>query len=520
MKRVVKSLSFPMAGVSRIGNYRSQTRPYATPWAENVRGICSLESRHRGGSRPGLAKTCNSSLANIKAMLPVVSVNNGVRNYRVVAIADGSIYLFDGESIAVSSEKLTTENGTPITTDDGRFITFPSTISAGSPVGATNADCGAVRNGKVYLADSKLKCFNPEDSSIEDVTNAPENQPIVCSYRDRLFLAGENLTWFCSRQSDVNDWDFGADFEDTGRAVAGIVSEAGKIGDKVTALIPIKDRALVFACKNSLWVLYGDPTSGKVENISNEYGIISKDAWAVSADGLMTFLTNEGVYIWQAGSQSAPARFSESKMPDKLRNVSIERNIISMAYDPSEKGFHLFVTPQEGKGMHYWLDSENKAIWPVTFGNNGLQPVTAMRTEGSGLSEVLFGCKDGFIRKFDEESLNDDGEEIASRVLIGPIAVGSDFRDAMLTEIHGVMADLPHDCRVIWRIFSDDSAEGVADKATVGAGVKAGGAWKNGRNKTARPRVRGSWLTIEIASLNKWAFESVTIISKQLGKLK
>jgi hypothetical protein len=48
------TLSFPMAGVSRRMNYRHQERPYASPYAVNVRGVGVLEGRSRGGSRPGL----------------------------------------------------------------------------------------------------------------------------------------------------------------------------------------------------------------------------------------------------------------------------------------------------------------------------------------------------------------------------------------------------------------------------------------------------------------------------------
>ena len=65
----------------------------------------------------------------------------------------------------------------------------------------------------------------------------------------------------------------------------------------------------------------------------------------MAPEGTMAFLSNDGVFLWRAGSRAAPTRFSEDRIPDQLRNVSPTANTITMAYDPTGRGFHLFITP-------------------------------------------------------------------------------------------------------------------------------------------------------------------------------
>ncbi len=531
MRTASKTLTFPLAGVSRRRGYRKQVRPYSAPWAVNVRGVCQIESRDRGGSRPGLTKVCTTDLgSNINAMIPVTSIDaDGNRDYDIVIIADGSFYQLQGSTASSVSSRLEDDNGNPILTDDNEEILFDSSVSASSPVGETGAYCGAERNGKLYLADSVLKRYNPQTGVIENVTASngaiPTEQPLVCVYRDRIILAGKDHVWYASRQSEPEDWNFGADMGDDGRAVAGQLAYTGGIGYTPQAIIPVEDKALVFACRNSIWVLYGDPATGRLRNLSSEIGIIAPNAWARSADGLMAFLSNDGIYVWQAGSEAAPKRFSEERIPGELRNVDTS-NKISMAYDPRGRGFHLFITPESGDGSHWWLDTENKAIWPVSL-QVSHQPVATARVEGTGIAEVLLGCNDGYLRKFNEDSATDDGTSIESDVLIGPFRIApDDARDAMISEVHGIMADLPSGAIVTWRLFAGDSAEAVTDaavadiKAATPCNYRASGQWTELRNYVVRPRIRGAWAAIWLSSMDKWAYEAVMIVSRQLGRLR
>ena len=536
-RTVQKTLRFPLAGVARRRGYRDHTkeRPYAAPWAMNVRGEGPLESRDRGGSRPGLTKANATKLGTtITALLPLTSIDaSNALQHDLIIIADGILSYLRGAAISTVSADLQWPDADTILWDDGEDIVFDATVSTSSPIGSTGAYHAATRGGKLYLADSVLRVYDPNTGIIDPVTatdgTLPTSEPLVCLYRDRLILAGKNNIWHASRTSDVADYNYGAEATDINRAVSGQLEHAGGIGAVPKAVIPHRDDVLVLACANSLWALRGDPTTGNMKVVSSEIGILAPKAWAKTPDGLMAFLSNDGVYVWDMGSSSKPTRFSEERLPDELKNISATDNIITMAYDSLERGFHLFITPTDGTThTHWWLDIKNRAMWPVSL-HADHQPLAVARLETTGLADTLLGCKDGYLRKFSNASETDDSRTLNSHVLLGPFRIArNDTEDAMLSEIHGIMAD--NDDFVDWRVVMGDSAEEVADTAVTGInavingespkGVSADGRWEALRNKVARARSRGPWMIVWLSAVNKWSYEAVAIKAEQLGRLR
>jgi hypothetical protein len=290
---------------------------------------------------------------------------------------------------------------------------------------------------------------------------------------------------------------------------------------------PIHDQHLDMATANSLWVFRGDPATGQLENLSDEIGIIDPGAWALSPDGVLAFLSNDGVYLWQAGTRQAPTRFSENRVPDELREVSTD-NTISMAYDPVERGFHLFLTPASGVATHWWIDHENKALWPQRF-LEAHQPTAAALLTTTDLGEVVIGSSDGYIRKFDTSVHEDDGQAVTSHVLVGPVRLSAnDSKDALLAEVTGVMEDVTDSGTVTWRVVTGRSAAeaaeaAVADLETVLDGgspssVAASGTFTEGRGRVQRPRTRGAWVVLWLSSDEGWSYEVVAIVARQLGR--
>ena len=533
-RTVKKTLTFPLAGVARRRGYRDQPRPYAAPWAMNVRGSGPLEDRDRGGSRPGLSKVNATKLgAVITALLPITSIDStGARNRDLVIIADGILYNMSGTTISTVDADLLWPDDAIMLWDDGEEVVFDSTVSSASPIGDTNAYHAAERGGKLYLADSVLRVYDPNTGVIDPVSasdgEVPTAQPVIAAYRDRIILTGANHIWYASRTSDPTDWDYGAEMTDATKPVAGQLGLAADIGNVPKAVIPFRDKVLIFACANSMWQLRGDPGSGKIDIVSEDIGIIAPEAWARTPDGTLAFLSNDGVYIWGIGSSDRPMRFSEERLPDQLRNVDATTNQITMAYSPKGRGFHLFITPDAGGGTHWWLDINNKAIWPVKL-QNAHEPLAVARVESSGLAEVILGCNDGYLRKFSTSASTDDGYQLNSHVLLGPFRISQgDTTDALVSEIHGIMAD--NDDFVDWNIFMGDSAETVTDQAVAGINsaligqdskdVKASGRWEGLRNKVKRPRTRGPWVVVWLSAEGSWSYEAVAIVAKQLGRLR
>lgn len=533
-----KTLTWPMAGVSRSRVYREQTRPYAAPWAVNVRAYGPLEDRLRGGSRPGLVKVSTTDFGSaITAVAAVTCIDtSGVRQRDIVVIADGKFSTLRGTTVSVPDTVLQTDGGVPILDDAGNEIMFPESVSAAPSGSLSPVFSVAERNGSLYIADSVLQVFNPNVGTVETVIASagtiPAACPLVCVYRDRVILGGADHVWYASRQGDPTDWDFGADMGDPGRAVAGQVERAGHIGEPLTAIIPHGDGILTLASKNGMWALRGDPADGTLVSLSSEIGIVAPQAWAMAPDGLLAFLSNDGVYLASPGER--PVRFSSERVPLLLQDSATATNTIIMAYDANERGFHLFITPNavEGvtaQGTHWWIDIEHKAMWPVIV-PAAMQPVAATRISGTtGLSEVVFGCRDGYLRKFSRSAAADDSTAIASHVLLGPFRLTSDdISDAMMTEVHGILAD--NAGTVTCRIVMGNSAEECADKAVAGITAALAGSTVTGvaftctfselRNKVFRPRARGVWGIVWLSASAAWAFEAVAVKIAQLGRIR
>jgi len=466
-----RDIEFPIAGVVRRYGYRDyeRKRPYSAPWAVNVRGVGVLEGRERGGSRPGL--------------IPVDGVETS--GLGVWAWPNGVVLEWETETEMTYDY---TEDA--ITAPDGSKIINPASLIK------VSAETGS----------------------------APSDYTISCVYRDRVILGKGNL-WYASRVANPTDWDFGADMGDETRAVAGTVELAGVTGLDLTAIIPHRDKALFLATANSLHVLQGDPATGTLQLMDDDNGIIAPYGWAFNGE-VLAFLSNDGVYI--GGIGEVPQRFSEGRIPNELKNIDVSSNTVTMAYDPGARGFHLFITPSTGSGKHYFLDIENKAIWPVVFGNEDHQPVIAARIKNKKMERVVLKGRDGEWREFSADAYDDDGTALISHVLLGPIMIApGDSRDAMVAEIYGIMADgLPG--TVTFGIVMGSSAESAADAAVADveaslmriptSSVAASGLWTSGRNDVKRPRCRGSWVVVWISSDAKWAYEAVSIVVRQLGR--
>lgn len=525
MPRVAqKSLVFPLAGVARQSGYESAP-PFTAPWAVNVRSIGAIKTRRRGGSRPGLAKVVDHEFdVPITAVAPVTAVKaNGDRIHEIVVIADGQFYTVDGSTVGSVTASL--DIGANTVQIGASEIVFETAVASVGAVGNSGAFDVVERAGKLYLADNVLRVYDPLTGVVQPVSSsAPTGCLFIALYRDRIVLGGENHIWYASRQGDPLDWDFGGDMEDEGRAVAGQVERSGRIGDKIQAMIPRGDAALVFASRNDMWLLQGDPATGQMTQFGGGIGVLSPTAWAKAPDETVAFLSSDGVYLMQAGASDPPQRWSASRMPEELRNIDPTGKRITMAYDIRDQGFHLFITPASGDGEHWFFDVENRAIWPMSF-PDAMQPVASTRLQGDvEMFDVVLACRDGYLRKFSTNATSDDGQDLDSRVIIGPFKVAEgEMTDALLSEIHGVMAH-QNDAEVGWGVISGVSAEEVADKAveSISAVVafSASGTWTGGRNRVVRPRTRGPWAAICLNSTTQWAYEMIAVRIRKLGRLR
>jgi hypothetical protein len=364
-----------------------------------------------------------------------------------------------------------------------------------------------------------IKAFgygNVPEEITATVGTAPTGVTVGCNYRDRLVLGSGNIVYM-SRQGNYADWDYGGDIEDQGRAFLYQLSEAGELGDAVTALVPHRDSSILAATANSLWVVEGDPAAnGTLKNVSRDVGIVSGTAWTKVGDTIV-FLANDGLYSVSANGSDL-ASLSGDKLPEELSDVDPINYPVRMGYRHSENGVYVFL---EGSSYHWFFDIEFKGFWPFSL------PVTvaaAFCVEGV----LIIWDSAGLFWTFDGE--DDNGTGVQSHVLLGPFRASPTWDFTLISALQGAVETEP-DGAVAWRLITGETAEEACirskdavdnyldgDTTTAVTYVSSSGSWGDGRSYVSHPRVRGMWHVLWLQSNDVWAFEDVVTEVETVGR--
>ena len=355
----------------------------------------------------------------------------------------------------------------------------------------------------------------------ESAGSVPAGNPLIALYQHRIVLAGASLAphvWYMSRQGDPTNWNLGG--TSPARAVAGVTADAGQHPEPITALAPFHDDYLVLGALTSMWVLRGNPAivGGTLDNISYEVGIVDARAWAIDPQGGMYFMGRPGLYYLTPGAVGEPRAVSEGKIPDELVNIDVTANDIMLSYDVEARGLHILITPKlGGVTTQWWFDTELQSFWQVSLAADH-HAFSLMSYDADAPSDagVLLGCKDGFIRKFNDSFTSDDGTAISSHVLIGPIALGGgEYLEGKLKEILPTLDNDSGD--VTYSVLTGNSAEAASTATATSTGTITSGA-----NDSIRPMGRGRYFYLKLANGNgtPWAVESIIAKLSQAGRFR
>lgn len=423
-----------------------------------------------------------------------------------------------------------------ITTGAGIFVSpFTSGVFGVSAVHATNgvtlkdlstgtditdSDTITKCNYRI-LRGTKVYDSTTNTLSLYTATAGSGDPPIGCDiitlWLDRIVMAGDPNNpgvWYMSQTSDPLNWDYLATVLAVGDAVASIStdSDVGGLSVPITALIAYSDDYLIIGTSTGMWLIKGDPILGNpLTNISYTIGIVDKLAWTIDANGRLYWLSREGVFTLGPGAFGEPQEVSERPLPQALKNVNVEDNNVSMAYDSEANGIHIFVSSKvAGTSAHYFMHIDIGAFWPIEI-PTGHDPAVALYHPTS--NAVMLGCRDGFARKFDDAFQDDDGTEISSRVLIGPIALGRNSSESGLLEsLQGVLDDTSGD--VDWSVHLGDTPEEAFNAAAF-----ASGTWSAGLNYLDRPSGRGSFAYVRLANntTTAWSMDYINLVRRTAG---
>jgi hypothetical protein len=496
---------------------------------DGVEVLSSISVDSHAGSRFGfgIAGTLSSDIPN-ETLRVVESISARFVGDIGPAAPNRNVVVAAGGTNAASSEL------------DIKYEDIPGTLVAVGTVGVGGADItnanarqlqAAELLGKMYIVgedgNTEVWRFDPTGSgTIIDLTTAttsteqpPNDCLAVAAWRNRICVVSrdDQQNVYMSRVSDPADWDRAALPVGSGVALNTTGVDSGKLGEPVNAMIPHSDDYMLIGCLNSLWVLRGDPTlGGQLDRLSSSIGIAAPQAWARGPNGETIFLSNDGIYSIPAGVLAYPESVSREKLPEELRDVDVNNNRILMAYDVRNRGVFIGITPMlAGGGTYFWFDWEFKGFWPMRFNKSHEPTALAFRTADSPFDQhLMFGCRDGEIRVFDNNAHDDDGTDFASELLIGPIALGGGgYFDGMLLEIVGQTGVGSGD--VTCEVKVGNSVESAFN-----ATPRSAFTFRAGKNLTHRPRLRGNACFLRLSSSggSAWAMENLTVVRERLGK--
>ncbi len=370
----------------------------------------------------------------------------------------------------------------------------------------------------------------------------PTKAYLGCLYRGRCVISGNPkypYQWYMSRQA--NPWDFAYAANDAQSPVAGGNADAGESGDIIRALIPYKDDYLIFGCATSIWFLAGDPAeSGSLNELDLTVGIFGANSWCFDGFGNLYFWGTNGIY--KTTIPGTPQCISEQVLPNLVSDEAADPSThrITMAFDRTRTGILICITKlSDGSNSNYFYDLKSEGFFPETYPDEcGPYSLFYYTANNSTYRDLLVGCKDGYIRKFDSSAKDDDigasDDAIDSYVAFGPLQIGdTPENEGKLTGFIPVSAggasggtqsdsgDI--DCE----IFTAKSAEEIIEKLTATSRSpnfsKTISAPGRNRGNSLRRKIRGIYAGIRLGNntaTETWGLEQLIINAKKSGRLK
>ena len=321
----------------------------------------------------------------------------------------------------------------------------------------------------------------------------PSSAYLVALYRARVILAGYSAyphMWYMPKVADPFNWFYSTNPLDAVNGNSPTVS--GQVGDIIRTLIVYGDDFLIFGCANSIQILTGDPQSGgSIDEVSDKTGIFSFTSWTRDEDGNLYFFGNHGIYL-MAGGRSKPVNITKNVIPnfatDWAVNPSTHR--VVLVYDAENRGIVIVKTTlADGTCSGYFYSLDTQGFYPISFANtaDGIYCAFDYNADDPTYRKLLFGCADGYLRKFLGTNKNDDyGASSTEPILsyfttIEPLSQDSD-KKGKLTSLTvemsgggtgGAFAD-SDGCS--YATYAANDAETVLEKS------KALVAWADGQN--------------------------------------
>ena len=402
----------------------------------------------------------------------------------------------------------------------------------------------------------KVAGFGEDAGYVKSFGSMPNKAYLGCLYRGRCVLSGDPehpYQWYMARQ--MNPWDWAYIANDAQSPVKGGDSDAGELGDIIRTLIPYKDDYLINGCATTCWYIAGDPAEGgSINELDLTVGMFGANSWCFDGEGNLYFWGTNGIY--KTTIPGTPKCISEIKLPNLVNDAIASGGVnpadhrITLAYDRVRAGILICITKlSDGSNSNYWYDlrtldeSGIGGFFPESYGDNrGAYSLFHYGANDADYRDLLVGCKDGYIRRFNKtlKSDNDSADAVGvgnviidSYVTFGPLQMVNDPKSTgKLTGLDCVTAGaLPSGGSsdsddITFAVWTANSAEKIlellaADTAPNIAGtIKAPG---RRRGSNIKRKVKGVYAGVKLQNDTvgeTWAFEQLLIDAKKSGRLK
>lgn len=418
---------------------------------------------------------------------------------------------------------------------DGSVIT-PANGTDALTETATNLPFSQPAFGRMFFIDGKNEVYyTPYEDTADDTVSIwiptagilPINPKLMTLYRGRIVLSGvtsDPHNWFMSKVGDPFNWDYAPSTATVVQAIAGNNSEAGLVGDLITALIPYSDDLLVFGGDHTIWIMSGDPAAGgSLDEVSDRTGILWGKAWTTGPKGEIYFAGTDGVY------RLVPGQSLENITDKRIKKIydAIDRDAdrVLLEWDYLQQGLMMLIVDDgwditnaqttyfwEERTGAWWEDTYPKVIGPLSM--------FAYDADLPADKALLLGGADGYIRQVDfsvgyDIAADDTQIAIDSYIEYPPLFMNHNRANTKLTELSAIIGENSGDVDLLLKVAQS------AERLSVNASTKFKRTLSTGRNKM-KPRLAANTIGLELnkSSVNRWAIDSMDAVVSSQGQVR
>jgi hypothetical protein len=335
-----------------------------------------------------------------------------------------------------------------------------------------------------------------------------------------------------SKKDDPTNFDFFPPTPTEIDAVEGANSIAGLCPDIINTIVPYSEDILIFGGDHSIWALIGDPAAGgRLELVSDITGMAFGRPWCKDPNGVLYFIGSRGgLFRWAGGGK--PERISVLKIEKQLQDIDFATFYVRLVWNFQDEGIHIIQCPFGAGGeqvSHWFWEQKTQGFAKDIFGTStftNVQPTALHVIDGDDFDDrvLLFGCEDGFVRRWDASARSDDvrpddstPHAIDSLVTIFPIAPASEYAAGAETQYKGltvVLGNTESGCR--YELFSADEPDQLGVS-------KVSGLLGPGRNPPKWHGVTGAYCGLRLRNASpeeRFVFERAYIYASPAGMVR